>query len=380
MVFFQKTKILLQHKEAELAALLKEKADLEAENVILKNRLEGLSGEVRNLLEEKEKHEGYQSSFVMTVCDVNDIRDRFIGLAGTLESKYENALSSVAGLAQSRKALDSMVEGFQQVTGTQLEVADAMDTLSEKTARVTDFVKLIREIADQTNLLALNAAIEAARAGEYGRGFAVVADEVRKLAERTAAGTQEISILVDAIEKASATTKNEAHEAADRAKLYREESEQTSCAIKKLADMSEDMTRVVGEGAVSSFMETIKFDHLIFKLNVYKVLLGIDHTTSDQLSDSLNCRLGKWYHQGKGVAMFGQNADFKALDAPHALVHNSAKKALDAYYRRDFSDMRASLKAMEEGSRQVNVILDQLALQAAEVQSRFLEAKLKEGL
>ncbi|HOY03118.1 MAG TPA: methyl-accepting chemotaxis protein [Zoogloea sp.] len=94
----------------------------------------------------------------------------------------------------------NMISGMDRISEEIGKAGEAVNLLSERSARISNIGKIINEIADQTNLLALNAAIEAARAGESGRGFAVVADEVRKLAERTASSTREISVTVSEVQ------------------------------------------------------------------------------------------------------------------------------------------------------------------------------------
>lgn len=103
---------------------------------------------------------------------------------------------SAALATEHRATIASAVERLVSAKGFVSESTAAMNELELGTRKVTEFVRVIREIADQTNLLALNAGIEAARAGEEGRGFAVVAEEIRRLATQSARASEDASVIL----------------------------------------------------------------------------------------------------------------------------------------------------------------------------------------
>jgi methyl-accepting chemotaxis protein/methyl-accepting chemotaxis protein-1 (serine sensor receptor) len=93
-----------------------------------------------------------------------------------------------------------VVEAVKNQQQTSVAVDDcvvAMNQIAESSSKIAKTLQVIDKIAFQTNILALNAAVEAARAGEAGMSFAVVAEEVRNLAQRCAAASEEISVLIE---------------------------------------------------------------------------------------------------------------------------------------------------------------------------------------
>ena len=72
-----------------------------------------------------------------------------------------------------------------------------MERITQSSAKISNIIGMIDDIAFQTNLLALNASVEAARAGDAGKGFAVVAVEVRRLAQSAASASSDVKALIE---------------------------------------------------------------------------------------------------------------------------------------------------------------------------------------
>jgi len=130
--------------------------------------------------------------------------------SGQASSNVQTVAAAAEEMASSIGEITRQVEQSSQISRQAIDETKVANTrvssLAEAANKINDVISLIHDIAGQTNLLALNATIESARAGEAGKGFAVVASEVKTLAGQTAKATDEISSLVNSIQKETRDT------------------------------------------------------------------------------------------------------------------------------------------------------------------------------
>jgi methyl-accepting chemotaxis protein len=134
----------------------------------------------------------------------NDLSERTTKQAATIEetsAAMEQLASTVlqnAQRAQEASAAAGDVTSSAEVGGQVMaQATEAMEKITQSSAKISNIIGMIDDIAFQTNLLALNASVEAARAGEAGKGFAVVAVEVRRLAQSAASASSDVKQLIE---------------------------------------------------------------------------------------------------------------------------------------------------------------------------------------
>ena len=121
--------------------------------------------------------------------------------AGSVAIAAEQALVS-AGRGQ--EAVRDPIIGMAMIRSRVNDITARILALSGQSQRISEIIDVIDEMAARTHILALNAAVESAGAGgEVGERFGVVASEVKKLAQRSAAATREVRIVIGQVQAAT---------------------------------------------------------------------------------------------------------------------------------------------------------------------------------
>lgn len=317
-------------------------------------------------------------------------------------------------LNDAQQSFKKMNQDVQRVS----EIKNDMAEVINEAARITSMVDVIKGVADQTNLLALNSAIEAARAGEHGKGFSVVANEIKKLADSTKNQVEQIESIVTELTKKINQTNNkvddivyqltQANKEMKEAFIHLDSikeafdylnqsftevsanveeqsatTEEMAAQLEQIHHFSRDIegeTERTGEVfyTISDKLNTIRTilytqapnlnnqsiadvsiaDHLMWKWNVYNMILGYVTLDETKVGNEYDCRLGQWLktlpHTEKCEAIRHD------MLAPHKRIHDQAKAAINSFNSNQVHEAERSLENIEKDSHTVVDLIKQI--------------------
>lgn len=243
-------------------------------------------------------------------------------VAQLVERIVENTTGAVAGIRQSAQEVDSGV----------VDVRSAGESL--------------------------HAILEASRKA----GSAV--DEIAALADKEARSADEVVRLVGAMLDVLGRTASRAQQAAKMTESAYGAISAIETEASALGTMAAQLDTTVAafrvpSGTTLSGREAVKrakSDHLVWRMRVDAMLAGRERVAPQDVGTHEQCRLGNWY--GTAAPEIKALPEFKALDAPHRIVHDSAREAAAHYAAGDVRSAKRSAAKVAKASRKVIGLLN----------------------
>ncbi len=259
-----------------------------------------------------------------------------------------------------RREMNQLSELVHRIEQHTSENITYVDELISVLGGINSNIDEINSLSRQTNLLAINSAIESAHVGARGAGFSVIAKEIKQLSSGIQFQAKNITALTLDINQHAKSISTSAEKNYQSINDIRYATEQACIMLQQTIELSAHMQEIIRFIATQQFLNTVKLDHVIWKIKVYELIFNRDETS--EVNSHTDCRLGKWFYGEEGHK-FSHLSCFSELEVPHEKVHRSGREALLAFRSGDDERMNISLNNMEQASTLVIKRLDELLLQ-----------------
>ena len=361
-----------------------------------------------------------QQEITQVATAINEITVTVQEVARNTAQAAESATQADQEARTGQTIVNHTRTGIQSMAQQIEEAASTISVLENDTQQVGHVLEVITSIAEQTNLLALNAAIEAARAGDQGRGFAVVADEVRTLAQRTQESTGQIREIIERLQNQAAASVTAIGKSRDIANQSVEQTTEAGVALEKIVEMVttiRDMSTQIATAVEQQSQVTAEVDrsivsiadvaentrqaarqtvnsnsqiseeiqqlnrvmsqfhtkagvdlavakaaHLAWKGRLRAYLDGEGMLSEQEAVSHHDCIFGKWYYS-EGIKNYGNLPVLKQIETPHAELHQTIKKIVEAKEAGRDSDAQVLYARIEPLSEQIVSLIDRLEVE-----------------
>lgn len=254
-------------------------------------------------------------------------------------------------------SLQTLVCQISETEEKSTDIEGRMAVLKSNLSDIDNCINQIQRIANQTNLIAINSAIEAARVGESGRGFSVIAQEVRSLAENVKVSAKNVSQLTAGVQENTTNVGDALCYQKSMIAIITDNVNQVVESIRMVIEKSERMRKVIENVTSIQFLNVVKIDHVVWKMELYKILMDRNKEATVTRYDS--CRMGKWYYSAEGQKL-SHYTSFRNLEQPHKTLHDSGYRAIQYFNEGNTHAMSTELKKMEDASNEVVSFIEML--------------------
>lgn len=321
--------------------------------------------------------------FAVVAEEVRRLAERSAHAAGEIQQIIQQVLqkteNAVQSMLQNRELVQKGTELANHTGKTLEEILNAIAEVSRQVKSTAQELENIQQYANTTmheiEQIAAIAQQSSAASQEMLAGtqmtvqtleqIATFAEQAHITASNLRAGAIEVQHLIEQVAAVSQQVSASAHEVSQSVEHQTRTIRQLSAQSQGLVGAAEALElalgrfRWSGEVDLTQLVPRYKQAHLKWVERVEKMVYEGVMIPRNELVSHHNCAFGQWYYS-TGKSALGDLPEFQALEPPHAKLHATAAKAVEAMERGEKEVAEQLLNEMRGYSKEIVAGFDRL--------------------